>query len=45
MTQRIEDLTEPCGRCKAEAGSPCVNPETGKPAHMCCVVRLKKVNA
>lgn len=45
MSQAFEDLTEPCPRCRAEAGEPCVNPATGKPAHMVCISRLRRVNA
>jgi len=44
VSQHVEDLTETCPRCKAEPGAPCVNPETGKPAHICCIARLKKVS-
>lgn len=45
MSQAIEDLTERCSRCHAEPGVPCTNPETGKPAKIPCVARLRKVSA
>jgi hypothetical protein len=34
-------VCDDCGRCGAEAGWPCINPITGKPAHCPCVVRVR----
>lgn len=45
MSQAYEDLMEPCPHCHAGVAEPCINKLTGKPSHIVCIARLKRVPA
>lgn len=45
MTQHMEDQAQPCPRCKAGEGEPCLNTFTGEVLHEVHWQRLKAVSA